>query len=102
MKSPLTISPQAIALGSLKPGQKVSQKLVLLGQKPFKVASITAAGWDIDFQPTTEARKMHLIQVSMSPTTVTGGPFKSTLEITTEGQESVTANALITADLRVQ
>jgi Protein of unknown function (DUF1573) len=102
VESPLTISPQAIALGSLKPGQAVSQQLVLVGQKPFKVASIKAEGWDITFSATVEAKKMHIVQASLTPTSVDGGPLKSTLEITTEGEESVTAKALITADLRIQ
>lgn len=103
VESPLTISPQAIALGSLKPGQTVKQKLILVGKTPFKVESITAEGWDIRYPETSEARKMHIVMADMTPTTLEGGPLKSTILITTGGGEkSVTAKALLTAEVRVQ
>ncbi|MFK8110717.1 MAG: DUF1573 domain-containing protein [Rubripirellula sp.] len=102
VESPLSISPQAIAVGSLKPGQSVTRQLVLLGKKPFKVDSIKAEGWDITFPPTLDDRKMHVVQVKMTPTTLEGGALKTTMEIVTAGEESVSAKALLTGDLRIQ
>jgi hypothetical protein len=98
--SALTISPQAIALGSLKPGQSVTQKMILLGRKPFTIASITAVGWDIKFAPSDTSKKTHILFPQFTPTGSVAGPQKSTIEITTAGDESVTAKALLTADIR--
>jgi hypothetical protein len=100
VESALTISPQAIALGRLKPGQSVTQKMILLGKMPFAIDSIKAEGWDIKFTPSTETKKTHILFPEFTSTTFNAGPRKSTIEITTAGEESVTAKALLTADIR--
>lgn len=98
--STLTISPQAIALGSIKPGQSVSQKLILIGREPFAIDSIEADGWDIEFTPVSEAKKTHILMTQFTPNSDATGPVKSTIVIRTSGEESVTAKALLTAEVR--
>ncbi len=98
--SALSISPQAIALGSIKPGQSVTQKMILLGREPFTVASIEAEGWRIEFTPTSEPKKTHVLMPTFTPAAESTGPLKSTILITTSGDQSVTAKALLTADVR--
>jgi hypothetical protein len=98
--SALTISPRAMALGSLKPGQSVSQKMILIGKEPFTVASINADGWDVKFAPSIDAKKTHVLFVEFTPNQAVSGPVKSTIEITTSGTQSVTAKSLLTADIR--
>ena len=100
VESPLTISPKAIALGSLKPGQSVAQKLILLGRQPFTVASIEAEGWDIQFTPSSEAKRTHILFPQFTATAAGTGPIKSTIMIKTAGDESVSASALLTANIR--
>ncbi len=100
VESGLSISPQAIALGSLKPGQSVTQKMILLGRQPFTIASIEAEGWQIEFSPATEAKKTHILMPKFTPSADVSGPIKSTILITTSGGEAVTAKALLTADVR--
>ncbi len=102
VESGLTVSPQAIALGSLKPGQKVTQKLILVGEKPFQVASIQAQGWDIKFAPTSEAKKLHVLYPEFTPTEIVTGPQRETIVIATAGDQSITAKALLTAEIRAQ
>ena len=100
--SALSISPQAIALGSLKPGQSVSQKMIILGREPFTIESIEAEGWTVEFTPSTEAKKTHILTPSFTPAAETNGPVKSTIVITTAGEGAVSAKALLTADVRDQ
>lgn len=100
--SPLKISPQAIALGSLKPGESRTQKLVLVGRTPFQVASIQADGWHIQFAPTTESKTLHVLYPQFSPTVIQAGPQKKTIEVTTRGEQSMSAKGLLTADIRSQ
>jgi hypothetical protein len=102
VESALTISPQSIALGSLKPGQSVTQKMILLGREPFTIASIEAEGWEIEFNPATEPKKTHILLPKFTPSSDSIGPIKSTILITTAGGETVTAKALLTADVRDQ
>lgn len=101
VESPLSISPQAIALNSLKPGQKVEKRLVVKAAWPFTIDSITCEGWDIAFPEATTAKKVHIIPVTFMPTDAVG-PQKVTVEITTAGEQSVTAKAILTADIREQ
>ena len=101
IKSPLSISPQAIALGSVKPGQKVKKMLVLKGAQPFTVESINCTGWDVSFAPTSVAKSTHIVAATFTATDASG-PQKVAVEITTAGKDSVTAKAILTADVRDQ
>jgi hypothetical protein len=100
--SPLTISPRALALGSMKPGEPVSQKLVLVGREPFTVSAIQADGWDIQFAPTPSPLKTHVLVAQFTPTGEKTGPQKTQLRIIAAGSGSITANAILTADVREQ
>ena len=101
IESPLSISPQAIALNSLKPGQKVQKQLVVKAATPFTIQSITCVGWDITFPAATVAKTVHILPVTFMPTDAQG-PQKVAVEITTAGDQSVTAKAILTADIREQ
>jgi hypothetical protein len=100
VESALTISPQAIALGSLKPGETVRQKLIVRGREPFLIDCLTCEGWEVDLAPTTVARTTHILFPSFTPTEKATGPQKVVVEIKTAGEESVTAKALLTAEVR--
>jgi hypothetical protein len=100
VESALTIFPQSLALGSLKPGESIDQRMVIRGREPFLIDSLTCAGWDIDFAPTTAAKTTHVLFAKLTPTAQVVGPQKVTIEIKTVGEKSVTAKALLTADIR--
>ncbi len=100
VESALVISPQSIAIGRLKPGETVKQKMIVRGREPFLIESMTCEGWDIDFEPTTEAKKMHVLFAEFTPSADASGPQKVTIEIKTTGKLSVSAKALLTADVR--
>ncbi len=100
VESALSISPQAIALGSLKSGEPVTRKLVLMGREPFRIESIVAEGWDVNYDPTTEAKKMQMVDVTFTHSGENAGPNKASFVIKTSGDHSVTAKGLITAEIR--
>lgn len=101
VESPLQISPQAIAFGSVKPGQKVQKTLVLKGTQPFTIDSITCAGWDVTYPNLALAKSVHVVPATFMATDA-DGPQKVAIEIKTAGAESVTAKAILTADVRAQ
>jgi hypothetical protein len=100
VESVLTLSPQSIALGSLKPGETVTSKLVLIGKQPFRIESMAAEGWEVDFDRTSESKKMHVVRPRLTFVSDQSGPSKVLLEIQTNGQRSVTAKCMIHADIR--
>lgn len=98
--SALTIAPQSIALGSLKPGEAVEKRLVVRGREPFVIESIECEGWKVDFEPTAEPKTTHLINTRFTPTEQAVGAQRVAVVIKTGGESSVTAKALLTADIR--
>lgn len=97
--APLKISPGVVALGTLQPGESTLQKLVVLGQTPFVIHSLTAEGWEIDVPLSTDAKKTHILQAEFTPSSNATGPRKSTLTIATSGEEGNSATAIITAQI---
>lgn len=102
VESPLSISPQAIALGSLKPGEAVKQRIIVRGQQPFLIESISCEGWDVDYEAASEPKETHILFATFTPSAEATGAQKATIEIKTAGEDSVTAKALLTADVRDQ
>lgn len=95
----LTISPSAVAVGSVKPGETVSQRLVVRGQQPFLIQDIACEGWNVDFDAPETAKSTHLLTVRMTATNQPG-EFRGPIVITTDGDTGLTARALVTADIR--
>ncbi|QDV63395.1 MULTISPECIES: DUF1573 domain-containing protein [Crateriforma] len=95
----LTIAPQSLALGQLKIGQAVEERLVIRGQEPFTIDAIECEGWDIAFEPITQAKKMHIFTVKFTPTE-SATSQKQTVVIKTGGDKPVTAKAMLTADVQ--
>jgi len=95
----LTIAPQSLALGQLKPGQSVEERMVIRGKEPFTIDSITCEGWDVTFEPISQAKTIHIFTAKFTPTTATGQQ-KRVVVIKTGGDDSVTAKAMLTADVR--
>ncbi len=100
VESALSISPQSIALGSLKPGETVREKMIVRGREPFLIESLTCPGWDVEFEPTVTAKTTHILYPRFTPTAEAIGPNKVVIEIKTAGAQSVIAKALLTADVR--
>ena len=101
VESALSISPQAIALGRLKPGESVPIRLVLKAREPFTIKSIECEGWQVAVDPTPVARTTHLVMASFTPLDISGAQ-KAAVVITTDGQQSVQAKAVLTAEVRDQ
>lgn len=102
IESPLSISPKSFALGSLKPGEPRKQQLVLVGKQPFTVTSIEAEGWKVDFDPPKDPRKTHVLIAEFTPTGQKTGPQTTKLLIKAQGQGSINADAMLTANVRDQ
>lgn len=100
VSTPLKISPGAIALGKLKPGESSAKKLIVIGQTPFIIDSITADGWTIEVALGSEPKKTHILVPAFIPVGDTPGHRKSTLVIRTSGNRSMNTTALVTADIR--
>ncbi len=59
----LTVSPSALHLGVVKPGETVTRNLVVKGETPFRVLKVTCPDACFTFQVDQESKKLHLIPV---------------------------------------
>ena len=101
IESQLTVSPLSLPMGSIKPGEPVSKKIVLIGKSPFVIGSISADGWDVNNVKIDGAeKKMHILHPELTYVGDQVGPQKVSLVIQTAGEGSVIAKTLITADIR--
>ncbi|HTM55269.1 MAG TPA: DUF1573 domain-containing protein [Pirellulales bacterium] len=60
----LTVSPTALMLGTLQPGQTVTKQLVVKGSKDFKIVEIRCHNDAFRFQPSDEAKAVHLVPMT--------------------------------------
>src|SRR5690606_40607319 len=87
----LAVSPAALLLGSVQPGQEVTKQIVVRAAEPFKIVDIRCSEQGIRCQPSDDAKAVHLLPAKF---TVPNKPGKveCQIEIITDrdGQQSTT------------
>lgn len=87
----LAVSPAALLLGSVQPGQEVTKQIVVRAAEPFKIVDIRCSEQGVSCQPSDDAKAVHLLPVKF---TVPNKPGKveCQIEIITDrdGQQSTT------------
>lgn len=99
VQTSLNLSPQSIALGTVTADQEVTQRLVITGRESFVIESIQCEGWNVSFENSGASKKVHIVTIKMSANGAIG-PQQVALVIKTAGDASVTAKAIVTADVQ--
>jgi hypothetical protein len=62
----IVVSPASLFMGVVQPGQKVTKQLVVKGNKPFRIISVTCDDKDFQFDTSAEKspKELHLIPVT--------------------------------------
>lgn len=81
----LEVNPQQVALGELKAGETVEHRFVIRGLKPFRILEVQADAMEVQFEPITEPKAVHLITLRLKPDPLKGNGataliFKTDLE----------------------
>jgi hypothetical protein len=84
----ISVSPAALFMGVVQPGQKVTKKLVVTSKNPFRILAITCDGKSFQFDMSKEstATKLHQIPVTFLAGADTGKIVK-TIKIKTDQGE---------------
>ena len=97
--SSVMVSPESLALGILKPGQRVTKQLVVRSKKPFQVTDVSCDGDCLSFKNPKGTKKLHMI-----PVTFTAGDEPGTLamkiNIQTDLGQGAVARCTATASIR--
>lgn len=62
--SPLQLAPEILTLGSVEPGEKISQKVFLTSEMPFKITDVRCQSGAFSVKAEPDARKVHIVEVS--------------------------------------
>lgn len=81
----ISVSPTALFMGVVQPGQKVTKQLVVKSKKPFRVLGITCEdkSFQFDTSKETEAKELHLIPITFVAG-VDAGKIVKTIKIKTD------------------
>jgi hypothetical protein len=94
----ISVSPAALYMGVVRPGEKVTKRLIVRGKQPFRIVDITCDDDCFEAHSGDEARSMHVIPVVFKAGTK---PGKVTRRIAIETDQQG-AKAIFTAYALVQ
>ncbi len=94
IQAPLTVSPNNVSLGEMKPGVPVEKRLLVKGTQPFQIVDVRVPGMEVRFEPTEEAKAIQFLNVTLIPdSSETQGEQRVPMTIVTDmdGEREVTA-----------
>lgn len=94
----LTVAPQSIELGSLKPGAKVNQRLVVKGKQPFEIKDIECEDDRFQFAPPDGSKPVHIVPITFEAGDATGA-FKRTIRVITDSPEGSSVEVVVTGNI---
>ena len=62
--APLQLAPEILTLGSIEPGEKISQKVFLTSEVPFKITDVRCQSGAFSVRADSDSRKVHIVDVS--------------------------------------
>jgi len=82
--SSLTLSPAALFVGVMKPGEEASKQLIVRGKKPFVITDVKCGNESFSFEkPTGDAKALQFLPIKFTAPTK-GGKISDRIEIHTD------------------
>jgi hypothetical protein len=95
----VNVSPAVLTMGVVRSGETVSKRLVVRGQKPFRVVAVRCSDESFSFATSDEAKSIHLIPVTFTASP-TPGSFKTEIQIETDLESGAAATCVATATVQ--
>ncbi|MCA9163049.1 MAG: DUF1573 domain-containing protein [Planctomycetales bacterium] len=93
----LTVSPAALHLGVLQPGETVTKKLVVRAKQPFSVTNVDCGGDCFQFEKPAGEKNLHFVSVTFTAGE-SPGKVSETIRITTDRGFAATCLATATIE----
>jgi hypothetical protein len=98
--SAITVSPAALFLGVLKPGESVKKRLVVRGSKPFRILSVKCADASFTFEkPEADSKSLHFVPVEFKASDE-AGQIEKKIEIETDLGQGFSAQCMASATVK--
>ena len=99
--SPLSVSPASLVLGVLKPGETVKKRLVVRGNKPFRIVSVKSDDPGFKFEESPgPAKTLHFVSLEYAAGNEPG-KISPTIKIETDLGGGLAAECVTTATIKV-
>jgi hypothetical protein len=86
IESALSISPNTVKLGQIKPGTEEQRKVIVRGIKPFRITKVEGTDDQVSVRDSTgESKSVHVLTVSLKPTRA--GELDRKLKVLTDLKE---------------
>lgn len=95
---PLSIAPQSIELGSVKPGTKAGYRLVVKAKVPFEISRIDCEDDRFRFDVPSGAKPLHIIPIRFEADGKTGA-FKRTITVISNLPDGASAEVIVTGNV---
>jgi hypothetical protein len=94
----LVVTPSPLILGQVRPGQQVTTQVIVKGNKPFRILSVTSNDESLKFKPDKDqaAKTIHFVPVIFTAGHDQGNVTKAFRIQTDIGSPEVSAYAVIT------
>ncbi len=100
--SPLTVSPASLFLGVLKPGEKAKKRLVVRGNKPFRILSVKCDDVSFEFEePAVASKTLHFVPIEYTAGEDSGKVTRK-IEIETDLGDGLCAECTATATVALE
>jgi hypothetical protein len=94
--APIAVNPDPVAFGAVVVGTAAEQKVVLTGEKPFKILEVKGATDGLEVAPVGSVpRPVHILKLTLTAKKV--GVLEKTLEIVTDNPDAKTVKVAVTA-----
>ena len=88
VQSAITVAPSVVNLNTVKIGETLTRRVVVRGNKPFRVTKVESSGDGITFEQPTSGTAAQVQVVSFKCQFSKAGDFKRELKITTDLQDT--------------
>jgi hypothetical protein len=79
----ISVTPETLVLGNVKPGEPITKKVVVRGKKPFKILDVNCGDNCFTFNTDQESKELHLVEITYRPGEQAGA-VKVPVTITTD------------------
>ena len=95
---PLTIAPQSIELGSLKPGATTANRLVVKAKEAFAISSVECSDERFSFKIPEGKKPVHIIPVDFKAGDLIGA-FKRTIKVKSSLDDNSVVEVIVTGNI---
>jgi len=95
----ISVTPAALVLGDVLPGEPITKKLIVRGKSPFRITSVDCGDDCFEFKTDQESKTLHFVELTYRPDNRPGA-MKVPVQISTDRGPNRGATFMVSATVR--